>query len=65
MRKAEAWEKGWKKGWEEGWKEGLEEGREERDMELLEMIDAGRGIEEMRKRLMEGSGARSGAGLRA
>ncbi|MDR0644242.1 MAG: hypothetical protein LBG05_04905 [Treponema sp.] len=47
----DAWEKGWQKGWEEGWKAGLEEGREERDVELLEMIDAGYGMEEIRKRL--------------
>ncbi|MDR0374764.1 MAG: hypothetical protein LBH85_03470 [Treponema sp.] len=53
----DAWEQGWKKGWEQGWKEG----REERDAELLEMIDAGRGLEEIRKRLAEGSRA----GLRA
>ncbi|MDR1073989.1 MAG: hypothetical protein LBL45_10000 [Treponema sp.] len=57
----DAWEKGWKKGWEKGWKEGLEEGREERDAELLEMIDAGCGIEEIRKRFA----GEKGAGLRA
>jgi flagellar biosynthesis/type III secretory pathway protein FliH len=51
----ESWKEAWEKGWEEGWKEGLEEGREERDAELLEMIDSGRGIKEIRKRLVEGS----------
>jgi flagellar biosynthesis/type III secretory pathway protein FliH len=48
----EGYEEGFREGYEEGFREGYEEGRKERREEVLALIAAGCGIEEIQARLM-------------